>query len=183
MKVLSKATKKSVRNNTKATKKPDSTHSIIMWINHLDFLPGDKSVRTSFNGNSSGPGPLSLSGLMITSITNGEEGFRGKKTVEKGLEVPPGYKIKGVRICYELTDSRSFISQITLAQLMNPPAGTIVKMDDSTHLTSKGPICIDSQQTNVDVDPSDGAVRLSLRVNFGDTNHKIVVIGVGLRLQ
>ena len=152
-----------------------------MWINHLDFLPGDSSVQTSFNAINSGVGG-GLSGLIITSSTTGETGpGGGNKVIEKGLEVPPGYHIQGVRICYELTNSRSFISQIRLAQLQEPPAVATVRMDDPTNHTDIGPLCVNSQLT--DVDPSQGSVRLSFRVNFGDTSDKIVLRGVGLQLK
>ncbi|MFH0352091.1 MAG: hypothetical protein ACHBMF_09220 [Chromatiales bacterium] len=42
--------------------------------------------------------------------------------VETGVPVPPGYLVTGVRLCYRLSNSRSFISQIRLAQVQDPPA-------------------------------------------------------------
>src|SRR5437867_9545778 len=93
----------------------------IMWINHLDLLPGDPSVQTSFNAVNSGVGG-GLSGLIIGSSTLGDEADGGgNKVVETALEVPPGFKIIGVRVCYENSNPRSFISQTRLAQVQNPP--------------------------------------------------------------
>lgn len=155
-------------------KKPDYP-GIIMWINHLDFVPEDISVQAGVVG-------VGDTGLKITSNTIGEIGTGGGyKSLEKGLQVPPGYLIKGVRICYKLTNSRSFISHIRLDQLQNPPSSRLVNMEDGTNLTNKGPICVNSQQTNVD--PSKGSIRLSFRVKFGDTSDMIILIGVGLLLE
>lgn len=152
-----------------------------MWINHLDFLSGNEQVWLSFNSTDSGVGG-GLSGLIIHSTTLGDTAIEiGDKVVEKGLQVPPGFLVKGVRVCYELSNSRSFITQIRLAQLQNPPSTAVVMLDDATDLTDIGPVCVDSAPTTVD--PNQGAVRMGLRVNFGDTSDKIVLLGVGLNLE
>jgi hypothetical protein len=85
-----------------------------------------------------------------------------------------------VRVCYELSNARSFIDQIRLAQLQDPPATALVHLDDATHQVNPGPVCVDSTPTTVN--PALGEVRLDLRVNFGDTSDKIVVRAVGLHL-
>lgn len=158
-----------------ANKKP------IMWVNHFDLLPGDPSVKTSFNAVNSGVGG-GLTGLVIESTTTGENAQGGgNKVVHMGLQVPPGYSIKGVRVCYELTNKRSFISQIRLAQVQTPPQSALVLLDDGTDQTNPGPICVDSAATSVD--PAAGEVLLSLRVNFGNTSDKIAVRALGLHLS
>ena len=151
-----------------------------MWIDHLALLPGDPSVHTSFNAVNSGVGG-GLSGLVIQSSTTGDQAQGGgNKVVETAVEVPPGFNISGVRICFENSNSRSFISQVRLAQVQNPPSTALVKLDDPTHLNMAGPVCVDSQTTSVD--PSAGSVLLSLRLNFKDTSDKIVIRGLGLHL-
>jgi len=161
--------------------KPRPGPSLVMWINHLDFLPGDPSVTTSFNAVSSGVGG-GLSGLIIQSNTLGNTASSGgNKVVEKGLQVPPGYLIKGVRLCYELSNARTFFTQTRLDQVQDPPSKSIVLLDDGTHLTNPGPVCVDSQPASVD--PSRGAVRLSLRINTGNTSDRIVLRAVGLHLE
>ena len=151
-----------------------------MWIDHLVFLPGDPSVQTSFNAVNSGVGG-GLSGLIITSSTLGDEAEGGgNKVVETALEVPPGFDIVSVRICYENSNPRSFITQTRLAQVQNPPSTALVLLDDPTHLNAAGPVCVNSQTTLVD--PAKGSVLLSLRLNFGDTSDKIVLRAVGLNL-
>jgi hypothetical protein len=153
----------------------------VMWINHFDLLPGDPSVTTSFNAVSSGVGG-GLTALVIHSSTTGENAASGgNKVVQTGLQVPPGYRIRGVRVCYELTSTKTFISQIRLAQVGNPPSSASVQLDDGTDQTNQGPICVNSASTNVD--PSAGEVILSLRVNFGDTSDRIAVRAIGLHLS
>jgi hypothetical protein len=153
----------------------------IMWINHLDLLPGDPSVLTSFNAISSGVGS-GLSGLVIQSTTLGDTALSGgNKVVETGLQVPPGYLITGVRVCYQLSNFRSFITQIRLAQVQDPPSSAVVLLDDGTDQFNPGPICVDSQPTSID--PRAGAVRLDFRINFGGQGDRIVIRAVGLRLQ
>ncbi len=155
--------------------------SPVMWINHLDFLPGDPSVTTSFNAVNSGIGE-GLSGLVITSTTTGEIALGGgNKVVEKGVEVPPWYLVTKVRVCYELKDTRSFISQIQLAQLQDPPGAALGVLDDPTDQKAVGPICVDSVPAD-QFNPANGALRLSLRVNFGDITDAIVLRGIGLYL-
>jgi hypothetical protein len=162
-----------------ATKHP-TPKGHVMWIDHLALLPGDPSVKTSFNAINSGVGS-GLSGLIIQSTTTGDQAQGGgNKVVETALEVPPGFQITGVRICFENSNPRSFISQTRLAQVQNPPSSAVVKLDDPTHHNQAGPVCADSQPTSVD--PSVGAVLLSLRVNFGDTSDKIVIRGLALHL-
>jgi hypothetical protein len=164
-----------------ATKKLTKSRKRIMWVNHFDLLPGDPSVTTSFNAVSSGVGG-GLTGLVIQSSTTGENAQGGgNKVVHMGLQVPTGNLIRGVRVCYELSNKRSFISQIRLAQVQTPPQSAIVKLDDGTDQTNPGPICVDSATTTVD--PSLGEVLLSLRVNFGNTSDKIVIRALGLHLS
>src|SRR5215203_7070215 len=119
------------------------TRRTIMWINHLDLLPGDPSVLTTFNAVQSG-------GLVIQSSTTGEIGQGGgNKVVHMDLQVPPDYIIKRVRVCYELSNSRSFISQIRLRQVADPPDHATVILDDGTDHTAPGPVCVASAETTV----------------------------------
>ena len=155
---------------------------VTMWINHLNFIPGDSSITTSFDAVSSGVG-TGLSGLIIKSSTIGDIATGGgNKVVETALEVPPGYRVNGVRICYELSSNATFIEQVRLAQVQNPPGNALVLLDDATHLTTKGPICVNSQSPATPIDPTTGSILLSFRINCGNTADRIVVRGVGLLL-
>jgi hypothetical protein len=159
----------------------------LMWIDHLGFLAGDPSVNVSFNAVSSGVGG-GLTGLAIDSSTTGEDAEGGgNKVVETGLSVPPGYLVKGVRVCYETRasspDTPSFISQIRLAQVQDPPGTALVLLDDGTDLTALGPVCTDSAALADPIHPAAGALLLALRVNFASTDDRIVVRGVALHLE
>ncbi len=162
----------------------------LMWINHLDLVRGDVDVVTSFNATTSGVGG-GLSGLIIQSSTSGDRSVSGgNKVVEKGLEVPPGWLIRGVRVCYELSNSRSFITQIRLDQVQPTPSTSLVLLDDGTDQTAPGPICVNSTflPAGSEIDPSAGGVRLSLRLFFdaagilGAGDDRIVVRSSGLHL-
>ncbi len=154
----------------------------LVWINHMALQSGDTAdLTTTFNSTSSGVGG-GLAGLVIQSASTGStfpDG--GNKVVWRALEAPPRFVIKGVRVCYELTSSSSFITQIRLAQVQDPPSTALVLLDDGTPLTNVGPVCVDSASTTVD--PSLGPVLLDLRVNIGNPADKIVVRGLGLHLE
>jgi hypothetical protein len=152
----------------------------VMWVDHLDLLPGDQSVSTSFNSTSSGVGG-GLAGLVIESNTTGDVGKSGgNKVVWMALEVPPQFTVEGVRVCYELSAARSFIDQIRLAQVQDPPTSATVLLDDPTHHNNVGPVCVDSATTSID--PAAGPLLLELRVSFDKTTDRIVVRGLGLHL-
>ena len=153
-----------------------------MWIDHLALLAGDPSVKTSFDAVNSGVGS-GLSGLIIQSSTIGDTAQGGgNKVVETAVEVPPGFKVTGVRVCFENSNTRSYINQIRLAQVQNPPATASVLLDDATKLNANGPVCVDSQPP-ASIDPANGPLLLSLRLYFDSTADKIVVRGLGLHLS
>lgn len=154
--------------------------SVMMWINHLSLLAGDPSVSATYNAINSGVGS-GLSGLIIQSSTTGNTGQGGgNKVVEAAIEIPPGYTVKGVRVGYENSNTRSFIAGIRLSQMQNPPGTASVLLDDTTHLNAAGPVYADSSSTSID--PSKGPLLLSLRVNFGNTTDRIILRGLGLLL-
>ncbi len=154
---------------------------VVMWVNHLALLPGDPSVKTSYNAVNSGVG-TGLSGLVIGSTTVGSTAQGGgNKVVQMGLEVPPGYLVKGVKIAYQNSNVRSYITQVRLSQLQTPPATATVMLDDPTHLDAPGAVYANSAAASID--PGKGPLVLDLRANFGDTSDLIVVRGIGLVLQ
>ncbi len=157
----------------------------IMWLNHYDLLPGGSDVTTSFESTSSGVGG-GLTALVIHSTTLGDVfSTGGNKVVHMAVETPGEEQgtttITGVRVCYELTSSASFITQIRLAQVQDPPSVALVLLDDATDLTAPGPVCVNSSSTTID--PQVGPLLLSLRVDFGSTSDKIAVRGLGLILS
>lgn len=99
------------------------------------------------------------------------------------FDLPKQTKIKGVRVCYELSNPRSFISQIRLAQVQDPPSTAVVLLDDGTDLTDQGPVCMDSEIVKPAIKSKFGSVLLSLRLNFGDIADKIVIRALGLLVK
>jgi hypothetical protein len=152
----------------------------LMWINPLDLLPGDPSVHTSFNAVNSGVGS-GLSGLIVTSSTTGDiASGGGNKVIETGVDVPPGYQVTGVRVCYQVSAATTFLDQIRLAQVQNPPSSATIMLDDATHQPTPGPVCVNSAPTSIDA--SAGGLLLSLRLNFGSTAHEFVLRSLALKL-
>lgn len=163
----------------------------VQWLNHYDLLsgnPGELTITT--NSTSAGvAGVGSLAGVVVRSSTTGENfADGGNKNVFMGLNLPPqpaGINIRGVKVCYESskTDAGAaavFISQIRIAELQNPPSTALVRFDDGTDLTQPGPVCVTSQVTNVAV--GKGALTLSLRLNFTNTDAAIVIRSLGIIL-
>ncbi len=158
--------------------------SQIMWVNHFDLLPGGDELKTSYYSTSSGVGS-GLTGLVIESTTTGEtfEYDGGNKVVHMALDLPKQTKIQGVRVCYELSAPGSYISQIRLAQVQDPPSSALVLLDDGTDWMDLGPVCVDSEMVTPPIKAKSGSVLLSLRLNFGDIDDKIVIRALGLLVK
>jgi hypothetical protein len=150
-----------------------ATAQTVQWINHLGLVAGDSSVtQTSYTATL-------FFGPTIRSTTLGDrDSFGGNKVVTTSIQIPPSSTIIGVRLCYSLSNSRSFINDLRLAQIQDPPTVASVVLEDPTQLDDPGPICVNSASTSVD--PSLGALLLSLRVNFGDTSDSINILSLGV---
>jgi len=156
----------------------------VQWVNHFDLLSGDPSVTTTSSlSTNSGVGG-GLTALVITSSTTGDtDSFGGNKVVQMALELQPKTRIVGVRLCYEFSDpgaSGSFVNQIRLAQIQDPPATALVLLDDATAQNASGPTCVNSALVSPPIRAKDGSILLSLRVNFSKTADLIAVRAVGL---
>ena len=152
---------------------PSQLHAegeIGQWINHLDFLPGDSNVSTGYNNVIVRGG-----GLEITAAE------AGRNFVQQGLQVPPGYLVNGVRVCYAQT-GRSHIDQVALIQLQDPPTSIAALLNDETTFDNSdpGPVCVNSALPAEPIDPALGALSLRVGVNFANDTDSIVILGVGL---
>ena len=152
----------------------------VQWVDHFDLLSGDpQAVTTSSTSTNSGVG-TGLTGLVVTSpVTGDTDSFGGNKVVHMALELQPGTRIRGVRLCYELSGS-SYIEQIRLAQIQNPPATALVLLDDATPQLDPGPVCVNSTILSKPIQSQKGSVLLSFRFNTVVTSDKIVIRAVGL---
>lgn len=158
------------------------------WLNHFDLLSGNESeLFVSHNSTSSGVGG-GLTGAVFTSSSIGEKfSDGGNKVALMAIDLAPqpaGINIRGVRVCYESTSPRTYVSQVRIAEVQNPPATAIVKMDDGTDLTLAGPNCVDSAKAVNIAIPSKttGPLLLNLRFNFGATSDALVIRGLGIIL-
>jgi hypothetical protein len=154
----------------------------VQWVNHFDLLSGDPSVTTTSSLSTNSGVGSGLTALVIRSSTLGNtDSDGGNKVVQMALELQPKTRIVGVRLCYELSDpSGSFIDQIRLAQIQNPPSSAVVLLDDATTQNATGPTCVNSALASPPIRSNRGSVLLSLRVNFSNTADLIAVRAVGL---
>jgi len=94
------------------------------------------------------------------------------------LALDSRFAIKAVTLCYDLSNASSFISQVRLSEETLPRSG-VVRHDDGTDRTSVVSVCVESPVGNLQ---PDGAMTLSLRLNFASTAHHIDIGAVGIKL-
>jgi hypothetical protein len=146
----------------------DGTHTIpdtTYWTSAIGAITTDPTVglvRGQFGDT-----------LEVYSSTLGD-----LKWINFPLFLPSDRAIKKVLVCYQLTSSLSFISQVRLSEETLPPSALVVH-DDGTDLTSTSATMYESIVGNLGIN---GALTLSLRLNFGDTNARIKIGALGIVL-
>jgi hypothetical protein len=145
----------------------------LLWINHSDTRPREAHNLATSNGTPIG----TTSGFVIRPTMTGTD-----RVLEQGLQVPPGFGIRKVAICYQLSHPQSFISHIKLTQLITPDSSAEVLSDDDNKMSTSA-TCVDSTEATTLVDPRQGAVRLNLGVTFTSITHLIVIRAIGLYLE
>ncbi len=140
----------------------------LMWINPLDLRAGTSTLAL----DATAPG-LAVSGAGA-----------GSDVVQVGLQVPLGFAVTGVKVCYVSGTAASFLSSVQLLQYaatpVAPPA-SLVSQSPAAPLASTL-TCLDTTPI-AGVDPSaGGAMFLSLGVTF-NAAEAIVVRAVGLHLE
>jgi parallel beta-helix repeat protein/putative cofactor-binding repeat protein len=138
-----------------------------IWLSPTEYVSGDPSLEISYPF-------VGHPNTIVTTKTPGD-----LKWVSMGLRLPPNAQIEEVIICYEVSNARSFISQVRLAELTTPERTTVVH-DDATHLTSTMPATYSSVVSGLV--PS-GAVMLELRLNFKIASDEILLGAVGVKIQ
>ncbi len=138
-----------------------------VWLSPTNYVTGDPTLRVSY--------PFaSHPSTVITCTSPG-----GLKWISMGLRLPPNVQIDQVIICYELTNSSSFIAQTRLAEMTTPDQANVVH-DDPTHLTSTTPTSYSSATSGL---IPTGAVTLELRLDFQHTNDEILLGAVGVKIR
>ena len=138
-----------------------------LWVSPTDWVSGEATLRINYPS-------VERPATEITTTARGD-----LKWVFLGLHLPPCTEIKAVRINYQVSNSRSFISQVRLTE-MTTPDRALVRHDDPTDLTSVNPTCYVSEVANL---RAEGAMTLALRLNFGNRADKIILGAVGVDLR
>ena len=146
----------------------------LLWIDHLGFFVDAASgLSASFVANPLG----GWSGLVIRAVRAVAD-----QIIVTGLQVPPGYNVTKVRICYQLSGAASFITHIKITQLTSPSSGIEV-LTDLNDNSSTIPICADSIAAAAPIIPSNGPLRLNLGATIANPADLIVIRAVGLYLE
>lgn len=145
----------------------------LLWISHLDARPREAHGLVTSDGTPIG----ATSGLVIRPTTTGVD-----RVLEQGLQVPPGFAIKKVALCYQVSNPASYITHIKLTRLTGADSFSEV-LNDPDDKTSTSATCIDSTEASAPVDPSQGPVRLNLGVTFTNATHLIMIRAIGLYLE
>ncbi len=139
----------------------------ILWLSPTDFVTGDNSLKIIYP---SATNPA----VKIRSLNPGNQ-----KWISLGLKIPPFQEINAIHVCYQLSNSRSFISEIRLVEFQTPNLPSERHKDD-TDLLSTAPICYRSPLASSY--RSGGAVLLELRLNFATPADTITLGGMGLEI-
>jgi hypothetical protein len=139
----------------------------LLWINPLD-LRGGPGVALSLESAVS-------PGLVVAGAA--------PDVVQAGLQVPPGFAVTGVKVCYVPGVSGSHVSSVQLLQYDVPPTvPTVVLNDPFVAPASTDPLCVDTS-TVVSVDPSAGGpLFLSLGLSLSALD-SISIRGIGLQIE
>src|SRR5690348_9887566 len=138
-----------------------------LWFSPTEYTSGDPTLQLSYPF-------LGHPGTMVTCTAPGD-----LKWVALGLRLPPNVKLTEVMLCYQLSNPRSFISQVRLSE-MSTPDQAFVRHDDATDLTSTSPATYHSKVNSF---APTAAVTLELRLNFQNPADQIVLGAVGITLQ
>jgi len=147
----------------------------LMWINPLELTLGFSSTSTAVLDL---VGSGTQQGLVVSST-----GLTAD-VLQTGLQVPLGFAITGVRVCYASGATGSFVNAAQLVEFTVPPTlpGATPLNDVLSSPGNATITCVDTTSA-VSVDPSAGGpVYLSLGLTF-TANEALVIRGVGLHLS
>jgi hypothetical protein len=138
-----------------------------LWISPTDWVTGDSTLQISYPS-------VTHPAVEITTTVLGD-----LKWVFLGLRLSVDSLIRAVRVCYQLSSSNSFISQVRLTEMQTPDSA-LVRHDDPTDLLSTIATCYVSQ---VGAYHANGAVTLALRLKFANAGDKITLGPVGVDVE
>jgi hypothetical protein len=141
-----------------------------MWINLLDLKAG--AAASSLDAMAAG--------LVLTAAAAGSD------VAQAGLQVPLGFAVTGVTVCYVSGAAGSFIDTVQLLELAVPPAVPPVTTVLASSAPAPPPVgssdCVDAE-TAAAVDPSAGGpVFLSLGLTY-TAAEAVTLWAIGVQLQ
>jgi len=160
------------------------------FINHFSLLPGDPTkLKTTASANI-GFGSLSP-GLVIESLQPGTV----ESVVLTALTLGRNTTVQGMRVCYELSNPRSYINNVTLKRV-NDPGQPRDNDDEDNELGPDLPLqnqslpvlnasvahCTSFKDIPKGIKAQGGAIILSLGVLFADQSDKIVIRSLAVRI-
>ena len=132
-----------------------------IWHSPRDLGPISSGIEVA-HGN-----PSTSSDISFTST--------GSKWIQMSLTLPSTVTVKGVELCYQVSDAATPLSQIRITEMTTPDAAS-VRMDDPTDRTSTTPECVVSSATI----NFDGTLTLVLLIDVANTDHTVEIGGVGI---
>jgi hypothetical protein len=139
----------------------------ILWLSPTDFVSGDKSLRISYPS-------VTHPAVFVNAKTPGD-----LKWIYLGLRVPLYHDIQAIHVCYQLSNRRSFISQVRLVEMQTPDQA-VVRHDDPTDLLST--TARSYRSPLVRAFRPGAAVSLALRLNFGNVADTITLGAIGIEV-
>lgn len=139
-----------------------------LWISATDFVTGDPTLQISYPY-------VQHPGVVVTATKPGDF-----KWVNLGLRLPPCSEIKAIRVCYQLSNPRSFISQVRLTKMQTPERAVVLR-DFGNDFRDTFPFCF-FQEVDPPIHP-EGAVTLALRLNFANRSDKITLGAIGIDME
>jgi|GEM_PF-3513562 len=118
--------------------------------------------------------PSLFTNLNAAEITS--TSFGSDLAVLVGLNLNSNQKIDSVIICYQLSNSASFISRVRLTEMTNPDASSVI-FDDDTGLTSINATRYAGYMGGFVVN---GAITLILFLNFANPGDVIYIGAIGV---
>ena len=148
----------------------------VMWINHFALAPATTGLMVAHDAVGTG-----LSGLVVSPRTAAPLVTGNGYLLETGLEVPPGFFLRGIRIGQEASSAECCLNLIRLCQVNDPPDSAVLLCEDDHEHRAVGPVAIDAECTPAD--PRLGPVLLTLGFTFGDPGGWVVIRALGMRLS
>src|SRR5262245_50330303 len=102
-----------------------------IWLSPTDIVTGDPNLKLTY--------PIVSIPKVTITCPNGPmpSGF---KWIFLGLRLPEKIEIEEIIVCYQISNSHSFISQATVTE-MGEPDQAIVIHDVGTTMQSTTPVC------------------------------------------